>query len=121
MGGGEQNMTGAIQAIFINAEEQEYNIDNKPLTVFYITIIDEDSRGVQDRYTQLKIREEDYKRLGLNTLIKVKEYQGKLCLFNGKWTKQNKTVRVGAGSTNSSQWNFHVLSLKVVEPEKKTT
>lgn len=101
-------MYGAIKAQFINAEEQQYDIQGKIYNSKYITIIDEHARGMTGRYTQLKIREENWTKLNLNNLNKIKEYQGKLCQFSGIWEKNQINVQ----NIKVPQWVFYVTDIK---------
>lgn len=112
-------MLGAIQGVFINAEDKSYDFPTGPITSHYVTIIDEDARGMAGRYTQLKAREEDWKRLGLSVLAKVQSLIGKNCQFSGRWTQQARTVKIGDASTSIMSWVFHIQDIKVLEADKK--
>lgn len=106
-------MFGAIKAQFINAEDQIYNIEGKEITSHYITIIDEHARSIQQRYTQLKVRDDAWKRLKLDQIITIKSYQGKPCQFDGLWEKGIKRIKQGGQEIGIPQWEFHVSNINL--------
>lgn len=111
-------MYGAIKAQFINAESQDFNIEGRDITAHYLTVIDVHANNVQNRYTQLKVRDEAWRKMGLDQIANVKSFQGKQCEFHGTMEKSSKRVRLSSGEyVTVPTWEFYVVLVKEAQKE----
>ena len=108
-------MVGALKTQFVDATDMTYNIDNRDIVSHYIVVVDDDANTMDKRYTNLKVDNDTWLKLGLNNINKVKEFQGKMCQFDGRWTKDNKSIKLQSGDKiNLPTWIFHVTGFKEV-------